>query len=78
MQAHPTRHSSSLAAAEIGPLDELRQAQLVRLRAQIVFARRRGIDAPPLLLDAANRLEQLDNGHLAAEVVRAAARLLAR
>ena len=51
-----------LAAAEIGPLDELRQAQMVRLRAQIVFARKRGIDALPLLLDAANRLELLDNG----------------
>jgi DNA-binding CsgD family transcriptional regulator len=49
-----------LAAAEIGSLDELQRARLARLRAQIVFARRRGSDAPPLLLDAAKRLETLD------------------
>ena len=49
-----------LAAAEIGPLDELQRARLARLRAQIVFARTRGSDAPPLLLDAAKRLEALD------------------
>ena len=35
------------------PLDELQRARLARLRAQIVFARRRGSDAPPLLLEAA-------------------------
>ena len=46
--------------AEIGPLDELQRARLERLRAQIAFARRRGSDAPPLLLDAARRLEPLD------------------
>ena len=51
-----------LAAAELGPLDELQRARLARLRAQIVFARRRGSDAPPLLLDAAKRLEPLDDG----------------
>jgi DNA-binding CsgD family transcriptional regulator len=51
-----------LAAAEIGPLDERQRARLARLRAQIVFARRRGSDAPPLLLDAAKRLEALDAG----------------
>jgi DNA-binding CsgD family transcriptional regulator len=51
-----------LAAAELGPLDELQRARLARLRAQIVFARRRGSDAPPLLLDAAKRLHQLDGG----------------
>ena len=33
---------------------------LVRLRAEIVFARSRGSDAPPLLLDAAKQLEPLD------------------
>ena len=49
-------------AAEISPLDELQNARLIRLRGQIVFARRRGGDALPLLLDAANRLEQLDDG----------------
>ncbi len=51
-----------LAAAEIGPLDELQRARLARMRAHIVFARRRGSDAPPLLLDAAKRLEALDAG----------------
>jgi DNA-binding CsgD family transcriptional regulator len=51
-----------LAAAEIGPLDERLRAQLLRLRAQIVFARRRGGDALPLMLDAAHRLEQVDVG----------------
>jgi DNA-binding CsgD family transcriptional regulator len=50
-----------MAAAEIGPLDDLLQAQLARLRAQIVFARNRGRDAPPLLLEAAKRLESLDD-----------------
>jgi DNA-binding CsgD family transcriptional regulator len=48
-----------LAAAEIGPLGELQRGRLARLRAQIVFARRRGGDALPLLLDAANQLEKL-------------------
>jgi DNA-binding CsgD family transcriptional regulator len=51
-----------LAAAEIGPLDELPRARLARMRAHIVFARRRGSDAPALLLDAAKRLEALDAG----------------
>ena len=51
-----------LTAAEMGPLDELQRARMARLRAQIVFARRRGSDAPPLLLDAAKRLEPLDDG----------------
>jgi len=51
-----------LAIAEIGPLDELQRARLARTRAHIVFARRRGSDAPPLLLDAAKRLEALDAG----------------
>ena len=51
-----------LAAAEIGPLDELQCARLARLRARIVFARKRGSDAPLLLLDAAKRLDRLDCG----------------
>jgi DNA-binding CsgD family transcriptional regulator len=49
-----------LAAAELAPLDELQRARLERLRAEIAFARRRGSDAPALLLDAARRLEPLD------------------
>jgi DNA-binding CsgD family transcriptional regulator len=52
--------SDLLAAAEIGPVDELQRARLERLRAQIAFTSRRGRDAPPLLLDAAKRLDPLD------------------
>ena len=51
-----------LAVAEASPLDELQEAQLVRLYARTAFARSRGSDAPPLLLDAARRLEPLDAG----------------
>ncbi|WP_369031527.1 MULTISPECIES: helix-turn-helix transcriptional regulator [Streptomyces] len=51
-----------VAAAEMGPLDEAQRARLARLRAQIVFARRRGGEALPLLLDAAGRLEGVDDG----------------
>ena len=51
-----------LAVAEASPLDELQEAQLVRLHARTAFARSRGSDAPPLLLDAARRLEPLDAG----------------
>lgn len=49
-----------LTMAETCPLDELQRARLTRLRAQIAFARRRGSDAPSLLLDAAKLLEPLD------------------
>src|SRR3954454_10908123 len=49
-----------LAAADAGPLDELGQARAQRVHAQIAFDRRRGTDAPPLLLRAAQRLESLD------------------
>ena len=52
--------SDLLAAAELGPVDELQRARLERLRAQIAFASRRGRDAPPLLLEAARRLDPLD------------------
>jgi DNA-binding CsgD family transcriptional regulator len=51
---------SLLATADAGPLDELSQARLQRIRAQITFDLRRGSDAPPLLLRAAKRLEPLD------------------
>jgi DNA-binding CsgD family transcriptional regulator len=50
-----------LAVAEIAPADELQRARMARLRAEIVFARRRGREAPRLLLDAAQRLEHLDS-----------------
>jgi DNA-binding CsgD family transcriptional regulator len=49
-----------LTTAELAPLDELQRARLERLRAEIVFARTRGSDAPALLLAAARRLEPLD------------------
>ena len=52
--------SDLLAAAALGPVDELQRARLERLRAQIAFASRRGRDAPPLLLEAARRLDPLD------------------
>ena len=49
-----------LAMAEPCPLDDLQRARMERLRAQLVFAARRGRDAPPLLLQAAARLTPLD------------------
>jgi DNA-binding CsgD family transcriptional regulator len=52
--------SDLLAAAALGPVDELQRARLDRLGAQIVFRTRRGHDAPPLLLQAARRLDPLD------------------
>src|SRR5215207_467520 len=52
--------SDLLAAAELGSVDELQRARLERLGAQIAFASRRGRDAPPLLLEAARRLDPLD------------------
>src|SRR6185437_10643983 len=56
----PDAATELLAAAAIGPLNELQRAELALLRARIVFARRRGSDAPPLLLDAAKQLEESD------------------
>jgi DNA-binding CsgD family transcriptional regulator len=49
-----------LAVVEAGPVDELQRARVDLLRAQIASASRRGRDAPPLLLAAAQRLEPLD------------------
>ncbi len=51
---------SLLAAASAGPLDDLGQAEVQRMRAQVAFDLRRGSDAPPLLLSAAQALERLD------------------
>ncbi len=58
-----------LAIAALGPLSDLQHARVARLRAQMEFARSRGGDtgAPPVseaasqLLDAAKRLENLDD-----------------
>jgi len=49
-----------LAMAESGPPDELRDARVELLRAQIAFSSGQGSDAPPLLLSAARRLVPLD------------------
>ncbi|MGH3405876.1 MAG: ATP-binding protein [Streptosporangiaceae bacterium] len=51
---------SLIAIAIAGPLDELGQAQVQRMRAQVAFDLRRGSDAPRLLLSAARALERLD------------------
>ena len=58
--AAPEAALELLATAEIGPLDDLQRARLQRLRAQAAFARERSSDVPPLLLDAAKRLEPMD------------------
>jgi len=49
-----------LIAAEAGPRDTRRSAQVERLRGQIAFDQRRYGDAAPLLLAAARRLEHVD------------------
>jgi len=49
-----------LATADAGPLGELDQARVQRMKAQVAFALKRGSDAPPLLLSAARRLQPLD------------------
>jgi DNA-binding CsgD family transcriptional regulator len=59
--AAPDAAFELLSTAEMGPLDELQRARLERLRVQIAFVRKRGSEAPPLLLDAAKRLEPLDS-----------------
>jgi DNA-binding CsgD family transcriptional regulator/tetratricopeptide (TPR) repeat protein len=58
--AAPDAALELLTTASIAPLDELGRAQLEHLRARVTFARRRGSDAPPLLLDAARRFDGLD------------------
>jgi DNA-binding CsgD family transcriptional regulator len=49
-----------LATAEANDLDDLQRARTHQLRAQVAFASRRGNDAPPLLLRAAQELETVD------------------
>ncbi len=49
-----------LAMAQAQPLDALEQARAQLLHAQVTFVTTRGRDAPPLLLEAARRLEPLD------------------
>jgi DNA-binding CsgD family transcriptional regulator/tetratricopeptide (TPR) repeat protein len=62
----PDDASALAATADLCPLDELHRSKLIRLQAQIAFARRRGSDAAPVLFEAARRLEPLD-GALARE-----------
>ncbi len=49
-----------LATAETGAVEDLQRCRVRLLRAQIAFASRRGSDAPPLLLEAARDLEEVD------------------
>src|SRR3954469_19520060 len=49
-----------LALVETSTPDDLQQAQVELLRGQIAFASSMGATAPPLLLNAAQRLERLD------------------
>jgi DNA-binding CsgD family transcriptional regulator len=51
-----------LVTAEAGPADELQAGRADLLRGQAAFVSGLGSDAPPLLLKAAKRLEQLDLG----------------
>jgi len=67
--ADPAAAQELLAVAELGPLSDLQNAQVARLRAQMEFGRSRGgeLGSPPLaepasqLLEAAMRLENLDD-----------------
>jgi DNA-binding CsgD family transcriptional regulator len=58
--AAPDAALGLLEVAQAGPLDEFQRARVELLRAQITFVVSRGRDAPPLLLEAAERLERLD------------------
>jgi DNA-binding CsgD family transcriptional regulator len=49
-----------LATAETAPLDDFQRARVALVRARVAFASGVGSDAPPLLLDAARRLEEFD------------------
>ncbi len=49
-----------LAAARVGPLDELQRARLDLLRAEAAYSESRGSEAPALLLRAAKTLDTLD------------------
>ena len=60
MPGHRTRRSSCWRPPSLPRSTSSQRARLERLRAEIVFARTRGSDAPALLLDAARRLEPLD------------------
>jgi DNA-binding CsgD family transcriptional regulator len=72
-QAHyqagaPDAALTLLGVADATPLDGLQRARSDLLRAQVVFAVKRGSDAPSLLLKAAQRLAPLD-ARLARETI---------
>ncbi|WP_182263085.1 helix-turn-helix transcriptional regulator [Rhodococcus sp. UFZ-B548] len=56
----PDQAIELLAIAEMNLLDDSQKARVARLRAQIVFARNRGSEAPMLLLHAAQQLSPFD------------------
>ena len=49
-----------LAMAETGPLTDLQRARVELVRARLAYVTSKGNDAPPLLLQAARRLEPID------------------
>ena len=49
-----------LAVAEVGPLNELELARVALVRAQLAFVSSRGNDVAPLLVEAAAKLESVD------------------
>jgi DNA-binding CsgD family transcriptional regulator len=49
-----------LHTADVAALDDLDRARVDAMRAEIAFASRRDCDAPPLLLEAARKLEGVD------------------
>ena len=51
-----------LAMAETGPLTDLQRARVELVRARLAYVTSKGNDAPPLLLQAARRLEPIDAG----------------
>ncbi|NIK61319.1 DNA-binding CsgD family transcriptional regulator [Kribbella shirazensis] len=57
----PDAADALLTIAALGPTDELQAAHAARLRAQLAFARQRGGESGTLLLEAANRLADLDD-----------------
>src|SRR5258708_343262 len=57
----PRPPDCALPAHALASLDELQRGRLERLRAEIVFATQRGRDGPAVLLEAARRLEPLDD-----------------
>ena len=58
--ADPDAASALLATADLCPLDSYQRARAQRLRAEIVFSLSRGRDAVPLLVEAADRLADVD------------------